>query len=196
MIKANKRKLHWIFVLAGCVLISVAATKPAASISNKISLADTGLFKNLKVLPKDISKEDLDKVMHDFTAALGVRCNFCHSPGADGRMDFASDAKPEKDIARYMLNMTKEINVKYFNSENSSMPDTISVVKCLTCHRGGAHPEDAIMPDNHGNMPPPPPPPPPGSDSAGKMTPPPTPDSTERRRLRLLIINQTSNYKN
>lgn len=176
MIKANKRKLHWIFVLAACVFISVAATKPAtkpvASINNKTSLADTELFMNLKVLPKNISKEDLDKVMHNFTAALGVKCNFCHARGTDGKMDFASDEKQEKDIARYMLNMTKEINTKYFNSENSTMPDTISVVKCITCHRGGAHPEDVIMPDNHGNMPPPPPPAQPGSDSVRNMQPP------------------------
>jgi hypothetical protein len=35
--------------------------------------------KNLKVLPKNISKEDLDKVMDGFKASLGVRCNYCHA---------------------------------------------------------------------------------------------------------------------
>ncbi len=171
--QSNKRKLNMLFFLIACVFISVAATKPAGNMNKQISAADTGMFKNLKVLPKNISKEDLDKVMHGFNMSLGVHCNFCHSPGADGRMDFPSDAKPEKDIARYMLNMTKEINGKYFNSDNSTMPDTISVVKCITCHRGSPHPEDAMMPmNNNGNMPPPPPP---SHDSAGKMSPPPPP---------------------
>ncbi|SFQ42014.1 c-type cytochrome [Parafilimonas terrae] len=174
MMHSNKRKLNFLLFLAVCVFISVAATKPAVSTKNNTSLSDTGLFKNLKVLPKDISKEDLEKVMHGFNKALGVRCNFCHSPGANGKMDFSSDAKSEKDIARYMLNMTHEINMKYFNPENSERPDTISVVKCVTCHHGNPHPEDAVLPDDdHGNMPPPPPPP--GRDSSSN-TPPPPPD--------------------
>lgn len=35
-------------------------------------------FKNLKVLPKDISKRDLTTVMRSFSHALGVRCVECH----------------------------------------------------------------------------------------------------------------------
>ena len=182
--QSNKRKLNMLFFLIACVFISVAATKPSGNTNKQISVADTSLFKNLKILPQNISKEDLDKVMHGFNNALGVKCNFCHA-FTDGKMNFPSDEKPEKDIARYMLNMTKEINGKYFNSENSTMPDTISVVKCVTCHRGNPHPQDVMMPmNNNGNMPPPPSPghdsagkmpPPPGSDSAGKMPPPPPP---------------------
>ena len=168
MMHSNKRKLNFLLFIAVCVFISVAATKPAVSTKTSTSLNDTGLFKNLKVLPKDISKEGLEKVMHGFNKALGVRCNFCHSPGANGKMDFSSDAKSEKDIARYMLNMTHEINMKYFNPENSQRPDTISVVKCVTCHHGNPHPGDAVLPDDdHGNAPPPPPPPPADHDSSG-----------------------------
>jgi hypothetical protein len=170
MMQSNKRKLNFLLLIAACVFISIAATKPAAIAKDNTNNSDTGLFKNLKVLPKDISKDDLGKVMHGFNKALGVKCNFCHSPGADGKMDFASDAKSEKDIARYMLNMTHEINMKYFNPENSERPDTISMVKCVTCHHGNPHPGDAVLPDDHeGNMPPPPPP---GRDS-GNMPPPP-----------------------
>ncbi|MFT4152432.1 c-type cytochrome [Parafilimonas sp.] len=168
MMYSNKRKLNFLLFLAVCVFISVAATKPAAGIKTRTTVNDTGLFKNLKVLPKDISKQELDTIMHGFNKALAVHCNFCHAPGADGKMDFSSDAKPEKDIARYMFTMTAEINTKYFNSENSTRPDTISVVKCLTCHHGSPHPDEAAMPaDNHGNMPPP------DRDSSGKMPPPP-----------------------
>ena len=36
------------------------------------------VYKNLKVLPKDITKEQMDSVMHHFTDALNVKCGFCH----------------------------------------------------------------------------------------------------------------------
>src|SRR5690606_23342798 len=37
-------------------------------------------WKNLKVLPKDISKDSLDHLMKGYTLALGVKCNYCHAP--------------------------------------------------------------------------------------------------------------------
>ena len=94
--------------------------------------------KNLKVLPKDISKEALDKVMDGFKAALGVKCNFCHAPQADNpkKLDFASDAKPEKEIARNMMRMTAKINKKYFHKKERAL----LVVSCVTCHNGNEHP--------------------------------------------------------
>jgi hypothetical protein len=169
MIKTNKRKANLILFLAVCVFVSVAATKPSKTtipVEKPVSLQDTSIFKNLKVLPQDISKDSLDHIMHGFTAALGVRCNFCHVFGDNGP-DFASDDKEEKGIARYMMKMTGEINGKYFNMNNSTMADTISVVKCFTCHRGSPHPDEASMGMNNGNMPPPPPP--------GQAPPPPPP---------------------
>ena len=177
--QSNKRKLNLLLFVFACVFISVAATKPSTG-TQQVSTKDTGLFKNLKVLPKDISKEQLDTIMHRFNAALGVRCNFCHA-FKDGKPDFPSDEKKEKYIARYMLHMTSEINMKYFNSENSTQPDTISVVKCVTCHHGNPHPGEAAMAvGNQSNMPPShdsgakmPPPPPPPLDSAAKTPPPP-----------------------
>ena len=171
MIHSNKRKVNLILFLPACVFVSIAATKPSASkgvVEKPVLTGDTSIFKNLKVLPQDISKDSLDHVMHRFTAALGVRCNFCHVFNA-GKMDFASDDKPEKNIARYMFHMTGEINAKYFNMENSARPDTIAVVRCITCHHGNPHPNE--MDTTHNNMPPPPPPP--MHDSSGKMPPPP-----------------------
>jgi len=173
MIHSNKRKVNLLLLLAACVFISIAATKPNAvsTSANETSQQDTIIFKNLKILPKNISKDSLDKIMHAFNKALGVKCNFCHAM-KDGHPDFPSDDKPEKDVARYMLHMTAEINAKYFNMDNSTRPDTLSTVKCLTCHHGSPHPDEAAMPVNpQGNMPPPPPPP--EGDSAHKMPPPP-----------------------
>jgi hypothetical protein len=112
MMQSNKRKLSLLLFVFACIFISVAATKPSTA-NQQVTTKDTGLFKNLKVLPKDISKEQLDTIMHRFGAALGVRCNFCHA-FKDGKPDFPSDEKQEKDIARYMLHMTSEINMKIF----------------------------------------------------------------------------------
>lgn len=171
MIKSNKRKTKLLLFLAALVFISIAATRPTTMPvpANDAAPQDTGLFKNLKVLPKNISKDSLEKLMRGFNRALGVKCNFCHAM-KDGHPDFPSDDKPEKDVARYMMHMTAEINGKFFNMENSTRPDTLSVVKCITCHHGSPHPDEAAMPaPNNGN----PPPPPPLGDSTHKGPPPP-----------------------
>ena len=168
MMHSNKRKLNLLLFFAACVFISIAATKPTKSLNNQqLAKKDSAIFKNLKVLPKNISKEDLDKIMKNFNKSLGIKCNFCHAPGTDNKLDFASDAKSEKDVARYMINLTTEINTKYFNFENSTRPDTLSVIKCVTCHHGNPHPADSVA------APGVPPPPPPMHDSAAKMPPPP-----------------------
>ncbi|MGH2649024.1 MAG: c-type cytochrome [Ginsengibacter sp.] len=74
-------------------------------------------FKNLQILPKDISDHGLDSIMHHFTGALGVKCNFCHVRNeAERKMDFASDDKPEKNIARKMMLMAIDINRNYFKN--------------------------------------------------------------------------------
>jgi hypothetical protein len=169
MINSNKRKLNLVLFLGACIFVSVAATKPAKTnmpAAKPVTLHDTGIFQNLKVLPQDISKDSLDHIMHNFTASLGVRCNFCHVFN-NGAPDFPSDQKEEKGIARYMMKMTAEINGKYFNMDSSTMPDTIRVVRCFTCHRSSPHPDEAVMGmNNNNNAPPPgvpgqPPPPPP-----------------------------------
>ena len=101
--------------------------------------------RNLKVLPKDISHDDLDKVMDSWKTALGVHCNFCHSPSADStnhHLDFASDAKPEKNIARHMFIMAGKINKKYFKFDKDDK-SAVPAVTCMTCHRGSPHPDEA-----------------------------------------------------
>lgn len=101
-------------------------------------------FKNLKVLPKDIGKPQLDSIMQLYCVSLGVRCGFCHARNADTTLkniDFASDQKFEKDVARSMVKMTAYLNTNYFNFEESANPDTIHAVICYTCHRGKTEPD-------------------------------------------------------
>nr|WP_199077832.1 c-type cytochrome [Pedobacter sp. ASV19] len=98
---------------------------------------------NLKVLPKDISHEELDKIMDGWKVALGVKCNFCHAAKKDDpkRLDFASDEKPEKEIARNMVRMTAKINSKYFHVKDKKDGKAMLAVSCITCHNGKEHPE-------------------------------------------------------
>lgn len=100
--------------------------------------------RNLKVLPKNMSRENIGKVMDEWRDALGVRCNFCHASAPDNprKMDWASDAKPEKEMARQMFTMTGKLNKKYFHAkkgEDGMM--AMAAVNCNTCHHGEAHPE-------------------------------------------------------
>jgi Flp pilus assembly protein TadD len=97
---------------------------------------------NLKVLPKDVSHEDLIKVMNGFTRALGVRCIYCHV-GEEGKPfrpeDFALDDKPTKKKARVMMRMVQDLNDKYLATLDSRADPPLSV-QCVTCHRGAAQP--------------------------------------------------------
>jgi hypothetical protein len=133
--KINKKFLTAIS-LGGIIVIGTAAT------SFKPAKPET-LYKNLKVLPKNISSKELQGMMvDDFQDALGVTCNFCHANAKDGHgLDFASDAKPEKEITRAMMRMTMGINKKYFKLKRPMIGSTALVVSCNTCHKGTAFPD-------------------------------------------------------
>ena len=99
-------------------------------------------YKNLKVLPKKISHDDMEKVMHHYNASLGVKCNFCHVRNEETKkLDFASDAKEEKIVARSMMKMTNKLNIQNFGAKKSQFNQAVMEVSCQTCHRGKPHPE-------------------------------------------------------
>lgn len=101
-------------------------------------------WKNLKVLPQNITKDSLMFVMHTFNSSLGVDCVHCHTAQKNDpeKLDFASDAKMNKEIARGMLVMTNDINAKYFLPHAPDpKPKQITTVYCITCHRGNSNPE-------------------------------------------------------
>lgn len=97
---------------------------------------------NLKVLPKDISEDQLDDVMKNFCKSLGVKCGHCHVshqvPGREKpKFDFASDDKEEKELARDMMKMTASINEEYI----AKMGDhKLEHITCVTCHNGNEKP--------------------------------------------------------
>lgn len=120
--------------LLACVLIGSVA----ANTSSKKEVK----YVNLKVLPKDISSKDLQGIMaDDFEDGLGVTCGFCHANAKDGHgLDFASEAKPEKEITRAMMRMTLGINKKYFKVKHPAIGSNALIVTCTTCHKGEAFP--------------------------------------------------------
>jgi hypothetical protein len=133
----NSKKFVVIAVLSALTVIGMSAVRPADDKPPK---------RNLKVLPKDISHDDLDKTMDSWKAALGVKCNFCHAPFADSsnhHLDFASDAKPEKTVARHMYKMAMRINKKFFSANKDDKGEMIQTVTCKTCHHGSPHPDEA-----------------------------------------------------
>ena len=65
---------------------------------------------NLQVWPKDTSRAVVLQFMNAFDDSLGVQCNYCHVE-RDGRLDFASDDKREKRVARQMILLRDSINV-------------------------------------------------------------------------------------
>lgn len=145
----NMKKSFLVIMLCTiCVFAFQAFTTP--------SVSD---WKNLKILPNDISKDGLDSVMHHFTASLNVKCNYCHARNNDTKkMDFASDDKPEKLIARKMMLLAIDINKNHFReieesgegkdgkiimaNNTDSVKYMLKYVTCYTCHHGSEHPDN------------------------------------------------------
>jgi hypothetical protein len=101
-------------------------------------------YDNLKVLPKNTDKHQMDSVMRHFSAALGVNCTFCHVRETEGQknFDFASDNNKHKIISRDMFKMMTKINKKYFKEDNENNVNRIPEVSCYTCHNGKKHPQN------------------------------------------------------
>ena len=94
-------------------------------------------FTNLQVLPKDISRVELQSTMRQFCFALGTRCEHCHVQKADKNFDYALDDRPEKKTARVMIKMVEAINSDYIGKIGASPP---AKVECVTCHHGLTEP--------------------------------------------------------
>jgi hypothetical protein len=98
--------------------------------------------KNLKVLPKDMSRREVVSLMRSFSQALGVRCVECHvstKPGSErpDDLDFASDKRPDKETARKMMKMVGSVNDQI---GQMGLKDAVQV-RCVTCHHGVKRPE-------------------------------------------------------
>jgi hypothetical protein len=121
--------------LAVFTLLGILAAKPPQEKKAE--------YKNLKVLSKNISDEDMDFVMETFSTNLGSNCLFCHpgkQNGTEFSIDYVTDVLQNKRIARDMLRMTMKLNKKFFNTKLTGLMNTRGKIWCKTCHRGSPIP--------------------------------------------------------
>lgn len=177
-VTSSVRLLSLVGALALVLGAAYAPAAPAAPASRAVLPDSTWQWpehsQNLRVLPDTTSAATLRRTMQGFTRALGVRCSACHvGSGPDfATWDFASDAKPHKDVARGMMRMAAELNASVVPAalgEHRHAPATHRhadgsahvheaalehaaehapehaqlFVTCWTCHRGQSHPETA-----------------------------------------------------
>ena len=128
---------------------------------------------NLRVLPRDMTTQQVIPIMQNFAASLGVACNYCHvtaqdapargagagrgaaAPPAEGQgrgraaggpppmNDFPSDAKQPKKTARTMMLMVRDVNSK-LGAELGKPAAEVTQVGCVTCHRGVPIPKQLV----------------------------------------------------
>ena len=98
----------------------------------------TETYKNVKVLT-DVSAAEFMRLQVALTAWVSPKqgCAFCH----EGE-NYASDAKPTKNVARVMLQMTRHLNADWSNHMAGAG------VTCYTCHRGQPVPAQVWFPSN------------------------------------------------
>ena len=120
---------------------------------------------NLKVLPKDLTGNQVHDIMEGWAGALGTHCDTCHAsdpnnlgPNGKPRLKFDDDSKSEKQIARIMYTMTEDLkkNQVAKAAELDKMPDPAAPLTCGTCHRGQVRPEAYVPPKENGPGGPPP----------------------------------------
>jgi hypothetical protein len=113
-------------------------------------------LQNIKVLPKEWTRQQVQALMQTFVVSLGQQmpptgsppppagqgegCLHCHirgtaSVGGRGpQIDYASDENPNKDIARTMIQMTMAANADYLKTVGDQA--AAEKISCYTCHRG------------------------------------------------------------
>jgi tetratricopeptide (TPR) repeat protein len=112
-------------------------------------------FTNLKVLPKEITKHEMEATMRSFAFALGVRCDHCHveKKAPERGFDFTADDKDAKKTARVMLQMVSAVNHDYISKvPKTSAGGAANQVQCVTCHHGLTQPRplNAVLAESLG----------------------------------------------
>lgn len=107
---------------------------------------DTPAYRNLQVLPQDISRADLTNIMLDNLSGLGLPrranegCLFCHAGSMEvpsREWDWASDENPMKLKARAMMAMVRDINETHLADIERTWEGEVG---CNTCHSARTNP--------------------------------------------------------
>ncbi|OZC02860.1 c-type cytochrome [Rubricoccus marinus] len=131
-------------LVAALLFVTLSAYAPhlSAAPSAPEAKADSTEWENLQVLPDSLSRDELIGMMRGYADGLGVKCGYCHVR-EDGEFAFGSDAKPEKEVARGMIRMVRQINTEILPAIDRSTDEAAEPqvdVTCWTCHRGDAKP--------------------------------------------------------
>ena len=96
---------------------------------------------NTQVIPHGTPVTQVVGIMRNFAFDLDVRCTFCHVGNEEmplAQIDFASDDKRNKLVARQMMRMVQEVNARLDTIPQPGEPRID--VSCATCHRGVSRP--------------------------------------------------------
>ena len=121
-----------VFIVALMASEARSSKKSDESNTPRFLTVEQGGNKNIKEL-KGMPNAQLIPVMSFMSASLGVSCDFCHV-SKDGKLDAAAEGKEEKNTAREMISMVRNINRRSFKGEPQ--------VSCFTCHAGQALPKN------------------------------------------------------
>jgi hypothetical protein len=118
------RYLALVVVMAGLLSMMHGRVEGQAPPAQPPPPTPATAFKNITVL-QDLTAVELSRVMEAYNAALGVDCTHCHVIGRGAGLSSAAlDDKPQKNIARRMITMTRELKKSGVR------------VECVTCHAG------------------------------------------------------------
>lgn len=120
----------WIQRIAAATVFSGLIATGIAFLAPRSAAAEEANAKNLKVLPANMPRAEVKKLMKKVATSLGVQCEHCHDTD-----DFSKDTE-KKDIARGMMKMTGAINKEFFKGEMR--------VGCVTCHNGAKEPKKPL----------------------------------------------------
>ena len=105
-----------------------------ASIAGRENLPADSVFRNIEVL-KGVPAGRLVRMMDmGYGRSLGVSCDHCHDT-----VEWESDEKRPKDVARQMMAMVGTINRELL-PKIEGIESERPVVNCTTCHRGSTKP--------------------------------------------------------
>ncbi len=109
-----------------------------ASIVGRENQPAEQVFKNVQVLKGITAAQLVQKMDKEYSVAMSWNCTNCHRLAPQG--NFASDTSTDKRRARFMQQMTNEINTAQLPK---LYPKDTPQVTCATCHRGYNEPPDA-----------------------------------------------------
>jgi photosynthetic reaction center cytochrome c subunit len=128
-------------IVRTCTVSIFVAAVSASTVAAQPPATAGATRPNLRVL-QALPEAQLFPLMNLLADSLGVRCDYCHvqekpdltrTPANVGGWVWDRDDKPQKRLAREMMQMVVDLNARSFSGQTR--------VTCYTCHRGTTRPE-------------------------------------------------------